>query len=560
MKKPLIGIIGGKGKMGAYFADFFEKNGHEVIISDIGTELTNSHVAKKADVVVVSVPIDRAEEVILEVAPLVKKSGLLLDLTSVRSNLMEGLKKANAAYLGCHPLFGPTTAIHGQTFIICPGKGRLWQLWLTRILESNGVIVRELTAQKHDELMSYIQTLTHFSHIAFADALRKSGIPIKEFIKYPSPVYMLELYMMGRILNQDPKLYANIQLSNPTNIRAVESYLKSCRQLAETIERKKFKENVDFFKKNSEYLGHFGRIAMDESDRLLRHLKLPQKSRLFRSELKPKKTDIAILGPQNTFSDLALRKFDKKANPWYALSIPEVFELVARGKVKAGLVPIENSSSGSIRETLDELYETNAYIEELIGLPVTLSVASTQDFSLKKINTVYTHAQALLQCRGFLKKYCSGATLVPMSSTSAALERMISEDKEGTVAIASPDAVEAYHLKTLKDSIEDDKDNTTYFALIKKGSIPHHPQIDAKKTSIAFHFKEDSPGSLNTILQTFAEGKINLTKIESRPSGKVRGEFIFHVDFEGRSDAQRVQAILKSIKAKVAKLKVLGSY
>ena len=560
MSKPLIGIIGGKGKMGGYFSDFFKRNGHEVISSDVGTTLTNKQLAQKADVVIISVPIDRAEEVISEVAPLVKKSGLLMDLTSIKMSPMESLKKTKASYIGCHPLFGPTAGIHGQTFIICPGRGKLWELWLTRILESNGVIVRELSAQKHDEFMSYIQTLTHFSHIAFADALRKSGIPIKDFIKYPSPVYMLELYMMGRILNQDPKLYANIQIANPMNVRAVESYLKSCRQLAETIEKKKFGDNVNFFKKNSDYLGHFGRIAMDESDRLLRHLKLPQKSRLFRSDLKPTFTDIAILGPQNTYSDLALRKFDKKANPWYTLSIPEVFELVAGKKVHAGLVPIENSSSGSVRETLDELYESNVYIDQLIGLPVTLCVASTVDFPLKKITTIYTHAQALLQCREFLKKYCSGATLVPMSSTSAALERMINEDKEGTVAIASPEAVEAYHLKVLKGSIEDDKDNTTYFALIKKGPAPHHPNIDARRTSIAFHFKENSPGSLNSILQTLAEGKINLTKIESRPSGKVRGEYVFHVDFEGRSDALRVQTILKSIKAKVAKLKVLGSY
>lgn len=560
MSKPLIGIIGGKGKMGAYFADFFKRNGHEVVISDIGTPLTNKQLAQKADVVIVSVPIDLTEKVILEVAPLVKKSGLLMDLTSVKMGPMECLKKTKASYIGCHPLFGPTAGISGQTFIVCPGKGTLWELWIKRILESNGVTVRELSARKHDEFMSYIQTLTHFSDIAFIDALRKSGIPIKEFIKYPSPVYMLELYMMGRILNQDPKLYANIQIANPLNVCVIESYLKSCRELAETIEKKKFRENVDFFKKNSEYLGSFGRIAMDESDRLLRHLKLPQKSSLFRSELKPKDSDIAILGPQNTFSYLALRKFDKKANPWYALSIPEVFELVANKKVGAGLVPIENSSSGSIRETLDELYESDVYIERLIGLPVTLSVVSTVDFPFKKITTIYTHAQALLQCREFLKKYCSGASLVPMSSTSAAIERMINEDKEGTVAIASPDAAEAYHLKVLKESIEDDKENTTYFALIRKGAIPKHPLTNAGKTSIAFHFKENSPGSLNGILQTLAEGKINLTKIESRPSGKVRGEYVFHVDFEGRSDAVRVQAILKSVKAKVAKLKILGSY
>lgn len=557
MNKPIIGIVGGKGKMGSYFMDFFERNGHSVLVSDVGTPLTNKQLAQKVDVVIVSVPIDLAEKVIEEVAPFVKKSGLLMDLTSVKIGPMQSLKKAKASYLGGHPLFGPTATIHGQTFIICPGEGRLWKYWLTQLLESNGVIVRELTAEKHDQFMSYIQTLTHFSHIAFADALRKSGIPIKEFIKYPSPVYMLELYMMGRILNQDPKLYAHIQTRNPMNVKAVESYLKSCRTLAETIEKKKFSDNVDYFKKNTEYLGHFAKIAMDESDRLLRHLRIPQKSRLFQNGHGPKKTDIAILGPQNTFSDFALRRMDAKATPWYALSIPEVFELVAGGKVKAGLVPIENSSSGSVRETLDELYETDVHIERLVGLPVSLCVASTVEFPLKKISTVYTHAQALLQCRQFLKKHCSGAVLIPMPSTSAALERMINEDKEGTVAIASPEAVEAYHLKVLRQSVEDDRNNTTYFALIKKGPAPN---TNGNKTSIAFHFKQDSPGSLNAILQTFAEAKINLTKIESRPSGKVRSDYIFHVDFKGGANSPGIETALKNVKDKVAKLKILGSY
>lgn len=559
MKNPVIGIIGGRGKMGSYFANFFERNGLKVIISDQRTELSNKEVAKQADVVIVSVPIDRTEEVILEVASHVKKSGLLLDLTSVKTKPMEAMKKTGAAYLGCHPLFGPTASIRGQIVILCSGKGIVWHRWFKKLLEENGAIVRELTSQKHDELMAYIQTLTHFSHIAFADALRKTGIPINEFIKYPSPVYMMELYMMGRILNQDPELYANIQLSNPANIKAIESYLRSCRDLAGTIERRKFKDNINFFKKNTQYLGPFATIAMDESDKLLRYLKLPHKSRFFAPSSKPKASDVALLGPPNTFSDQALKRYRPNDIPWYAGSINEVFELVLGGKVKAGLVPIENSSTGSIRETQDELYESDVHIEEVIGLPVKLDLAGTVKCSLKKVKTIYSHAQALLQCRHFIKKNCPNAVLIPMSSTTASLERMFNEDKEGTVAIISPQAAETYHLKIIKDSIEDEKDNTTYFAYIQKGHAKK-AKSEAKKTSIAFHFKKDSPGTLNSVLQTFSEAGINLTKIESRPSAKIPGDYVFHIDFEGSADSQKAQTVLKIIKDKVAKLKVLGSY
>ncbi len=559
MAKKLVGIIGGQGKMGKYFADFFAKNDCEVMISDVGTKLTNLELAKKADVVVVSVPIDSTREVIAQIAPHMKKSSLLMDLTSVKAEPMEEMKKAKSDYLGCHPLFGPTASLRGQIAILCPGRGKLWHYWFSSMLEKNGVIVRELTAKKHDELMSYIQTLTHFSHIAFADALRKSGIPIKEFIKYPSPVYMLELYMMGRILNQDPKLYANIQISNKMNLKAVESYLKSCRELGETIEKRKFSDNVKFFKKNTEYLNHFAKIAMDESDRLLRHLKLPHESRLFKTEAKPKKSDIAILGPQNTYSELALKKHDPKASPWYAMTISDVFHLVESGKVKSGLVPIENSTSGSVRTTMDELYESDVHIAEVLPLPINLALASTVDCPLKKLTTIYSHTQPLLQARQFLKKSCPGATLIPMNSTTAALERMLSEDKRGTAVIVSPMAVSDYHLKIIKDSIQDDKENTTHFALIKKGAMPQSAG-SGKKTSIAFHFKKDSPGSLNAVLQTFASEGINLTKIESRPSAKTRGDYVFYIDFEGSATESSASRVLSGIKKTVAHLKVLGSY
>lgn len=559
MNKPVIGIIGGKGKMGNYFANFFERNKYKVLISDRKTRLSNKKLASKADVVIVSVPIERTEEVIRQIAPYVKESSLLMDLTSVKEKPMKAMEKCRGSYLGCHPLFGPTASIHGQVMILCPGKGVIWHRWLKKLLEDNGAIVRELTPQKHDELMSYIQTLIHFSDIALVDTLRKSGIPIKEFIKYPSPVYMMELYMVGRILNQDPKLYASIQLSNPANIKAVGSYLRSCRQLAETIERKKFSDSVNFFRKNSEYLGHFSTLAMDESDQLIKYLKLPQKARLFKTHVKPKKTDIALLGPASSFSDLALKRFRQKENPWYTNSIAEIFELVVKGRVREGLIPLENSATGYVRESLDDLYDNNVHIEKVFSLPIHLSMVSTVDCPVRKVKTVYSHPQALLQCRLFLQKHCPKATLVPMSSTTAALERMFNEDKEGTVAIVSPLAVETYNLIIIKDSIEDDKNNTTHFALIKKGPAK---TIDpkARKTSIAFHFKKDSPGSLNAILQIFADAGINLSRTESRPSTRISSDYVFHIDFEGNPSAKRAQTALSEIKSNVTKLKILGSY
>jgi prephenate dehydrogenase len=559
MKKPVIGIIGGTGKMGVYFAGFFRKNGYQVLISGRKTRLSNKQLARRADVVIVSVPIDRTAEVIREVAPLIKKSGLLMDLTSVKEEAMEELKKTKASYLGCHPLFGPTADLEGQIIILSPGRGKLWHHWLKDLFERNKIIIRELSARKHDEFMAYIQTLNHFTEIVFADALRKSGIPIGEFVKYHSPVYLLELFMMGRILNQDASLYANIQLSNKANFKAVQSYLQSAKELASTIEEKDLKKNVQFFTRNARYLEDFKKVAHRESDRLLKYMKLPQKRHLFEKAPRPVGCDVAVLGPQNTYSDMALQKYRREAKAWYATSIGEVFELVEKGKIKQGLVPIENTSTGSVRETMDELYEGDVLIESIIAQPVKLVLAGIKKVALSKITTIFSHSQPLLQSRQFLKKKCKKAALVAVPSTAAALERVMMEDNGNFAAIASPVAVKAHGLQIIQDSVEDDKGNTTYFAVIRKGKKVL-PKNSAKKTSIAFHFKKDSPGSLNSILQDFADAKINLTKIESRPNRKLRGEYVFYIDFEGSPVNKNALKVLKTIQGKVAKLKVLGAY
>ncbi len=133
------------------------------------------------------------------------------------------------------------------------------------------------------------------------------------------------------------------------------------------------------------------------------------------------------------------------------------------------------------------------------------------------------------------------------------------ESEDDFAAIASPVAIKALGLQIIKSSIADNKENTTYFALIKKGKKAKAKK-GAKKTSIAFSFKKDSPGTLNIILQLFSDNKINLAKIESRPDSKISGHYVFYIDFEKALDDKNAKNVLKIIMSKVAKLKVLGCY
>lgn len=556
--KKIIGIIGGKGKMGKYFAEFFERNGYKVLISDKGTKLTNLQLAKKADVVIVSVPIHMTQKVISAIAPHVKKSGLLMDLTSLKVFPMEAMKKSKASFLGCHPLFGPTNPIEGQLVVLCSGKGQKWFKWWKGLLAKNKVITKTLSAKKHDQLMAYVQVLTHFSDIVLSDTLRKSKIPIREMVTIQSPVYRLELDMMGRILHQDPELYAHIEMDNPLSTQVLQDFIDSCQKLKDIVAKKEDKQFINYFNACSKYLGSFAQEAMVESDRLIREIQGSGVPLIPSSEL-AKKCDIAVLGPENTYSDIAAKLYNPKAKICYTSSINAIFDLVCRGKIKVGFVPLENSLTGSVREALDELYQENVWIEKVVSLPIHLSLIGIKKVPKKDVKFIYSHPQPFLQSRKYIRKHFPNAACIPVASTAAALARVAKEKDPQAIAIGSKIAAKTYGLKAIESSIEDNKTNTTYFAIFKKKS--GKPNLKkAVKTSIAFHFSKDSPGSLYTVLQDFAEAKINLTKIESRPNPNISGEYVFYTDFEGSIADLSVKKTLNRIRKRVSKLKVLGCY
>lgn len=553
MKKPLIGIIGGKGKMGSYFADFFLKNGFEVVVVDQNTKLSNKALAKQADVVIVSVPMSKAESVIGAIAPHLKESALLMDFTSLKTRTMEAMSHFKGSYLGCHPMFAPTVSIAEQTVILCKGRGSKWHAWLKNLLVSNDVIVRELTAKKHDELMAYIQVLTHFSELGLADVFRKSGMRIEEFLKYQSPVYRLELDMMGRILNQNPSLYGHIQTQNPESLRVMDALIDSLQAWRRLVEEKDLKGFERSFKRASRYLGAYKVEAMRESDFLLEQL--TRRKLLEKVKSNPTKkigsADLAALGPEYSFSSLAVKRYLPKTKVRYLNTITEVFESVSSGRVKRGFVPIENLLSGSVRETLQNLYDSKLQIQSVFDLPVHHFLVALDKVPAAKIKRIYSHAQPLGQCRAYLKKHFPKAKLMAMPSTTSALYELIHSGAYDSAVICSEQAANQFNMAVLDRNIEDSEVNKTRFALVSKKTVKK-----GELTSIGFHFSADAPGTLYEVLAEFNRSKVNMTKIESLPNPKVPGGHLFFIDFEGKAE----EKMLGRIKALVADLKRFGSY
>jgi len=272
--KITVGIIGGTGQMGQWFKKFFEKNKCKVLIASRKTKLKPEQCAAKCDVVIISVPISSTVKVIKEVAPYVREGALLMDLTSLKKEPVQAmLQNTQAAVIGTHPVFGPSVkTIRNQTVVLCPARPKKWMPWLRNILEKNGALVRITTPEKHDKMMSIIQGITHFSTICVAHTLKKLGIDVAESLHYTSPIYKLRMDMVGRLLNQDPTLYADIEMLNPENKKAMEEYIRSTRELIGIIKRKDKEEFIKFFKEGADFLGSFKREATEYSDYLIEKL------------------------------------------------------------------------------------------------------------------------------------------------------------------------------------------------------------------------------------------------------------------------------------------------
>ncbi|MFA5280850.1 MAG: prephenate dehydratase [Smithellaceae bacterium] len=265
-------------------------------------------------------------------------------------------------------------------------------------------------------------------------------------------------------------------------------------------------------------------------------------------------TRVAYLGPEASFSHQAsLLHFGSSCQFFPQQDIARVFDEVAKGEVEWGVVPVENSLEGSVNVTLDRLVLTPLALQAEIDLRISQCLIS-QAKSLKGIQKVYSHPQALAQCRSWLRAHLPDAATGEMESTTAAVQMV--RGKKTAAAIGSEPAASAYGLNLLARSIEDHSSNTTRFLVIGRGETA--PAGD-DKTSIIFA-APDVPGALHRALACFAKRKINLAKIESHPVKERLWEYFFFVDMIGHLQDRSVKNCLKELKNKTVYLKTLGSY
>ena len=265
---------------------------------------------------------------------------------------------------------------------------------------------------------------------------------------------------------------------------------------------------------------------------------------------------VAFLGPEGTFTQQAVYKqFGHSVRALPLTSIEEVFHEVESGTADFGVVPIENSSEGTVNNTLDMFLTSPLAICGEVELRIHHNLMGAMS-ALGQVERVCAHQQALAQCRGWLSENMPGIERVPVASNAEGARR--ARDEDGTAAIAPMAAAEVYGLNVLVPEIEDRADNTTRFLVIGRKSFP--PSGQDKTTLLVSAAHTDAPGALFRLLEPFAREGISMTRIESRPSRRRKWDYVFFIDLEGHAETEPLADALAKLKGQASLCRVLGSY
>ncbi|GAA3122161.1 prephenate dehydratase [Planomonospora alba] len=269
---------------------------------------------------------------------------------------------------------------------------------------------------------------------------------------------------------------------------------------------------------------------------------------------------LAYLGPEGTFAEEALRILAPDAERLPSANVSAALDAARRGEADGAVVPLENSLEGGIASTLDELaWGDPLLITAEVLLPVEFSLLARPGKEIGDIKRVYSHPAALTQCRGFVARELPDAVVVAAPSTAGAAQEVALPGSPYDAAIAARIAGEHYGLVELAGRIGDRSDTVTRFVRVARpGTLPEPTGAD--RTSLVAFLSEDHPGALLEMLTEFSVRGVNLTRIESRPTGDGLGNYFFHFDLEGHVADARVGEAISGLHRICADVRFLGSY
>ncbi len=273
--KPELGkvvVVGGKGQLGGLFVRMFELSGYQVEVLGRQQWDEAERIVDGAGLVVVTVPIDKTVEVIQSLPPL-PSDCILCDLTSIKDKPLQAMMRAhNGPVVGLHPMFGPDVpSLAKQVIVHSEGRNPEAYQWLLEQFTIWGASLCAMPALKHDEGMTLIQALRHFTSFAYGLHLSQENPDIDTLLQLSSPIYRLELAMVGRLFGQDPNLYGDIILSSPENLAMIKRFHQRLGEAVALLDGSEGKQTfVEHFNQVSEWFGDYSTQFMQESQNLLK--------------------------------------------------------------------------------------------------------------------------------------------------------------------------------------------------------------------------------------------------------------------------------------------------
>lgn len=263
-------VVGGKGQLGSVFVDLFQRSEYQVDIIEKHNWADSEAKLANASLVIVAVPIRLTTEVIQQLNNL-PQDCILADLTSIKESPLTEMKKIHTGpVVGLHPMFGPdVTGLIKQTIICCEGRSPEQYQWLLQQFEVWGAKIYPVHAHEHDEAMSMVQVMRHFSTIVYGYHLMSEGADIEKLVAMSSPIYRLELIMVGRLFAQDPTLYADIIFSNKDNISMMKRFAHRFLKLLEDVNLNDKDAFVGMFNEVSDWFGDYAGDFLEESKLML---------------------------------------------------------------------------------------------------------------------------------------------------------------------------------------------------------------------------------------------------------------------------------------------------
>ena len=271
MSKVTIGIIGGTGGMGRWFERYFTNNGSKVLVAGRKTDVTYKDITNNCDIVILSVPMQAARSIAADLGNDLSSDQLLTDFCSQKESIVDAMLSATSAQvLGMHPLFGPFhETLQGQNIIFCPGRGDKWSQWLENEFKTSGALITHMEASMHDRNMALFQGLTHFISLCMGSMFEKLNITPHEAMKFSTPVFRVNIYLIGRLLAQDHNLYETLIGENKYVPELINTFTDVMEETKKTFLSGKKGDGAVFMKKLEEIYNDLCQESLIESNKML---------------------------------------------------------------------------------------------------------------------------------------------------------------------------------------------------------------------------------------------------------------------------------------------------